>query len=174
MKLWSFQSADIENLLEKQHVFFAEWKFTPPNWRAAYEWMAKAMEGHEISLNGKAPVWAWQSCRAAGRGPTIGTALDAYTDFQLLSGIVLIEMEVPGHLCLCSTYSGFLQLLDEVIDYGTVTHPEAHQEMFQIPEVLLDDDIQAAIPFIRKEWILDIRSVDIKPGKSDFDPAILL
>ena len=174
MKLWTFQSADIENLLEKQPVFFAEWKFTPVNWRAAFEWMAAEMERRGIPLEGKAPIWTWQSCQTTGRGPTIGTALDSYTDFQLLSGMVLMELEVPEELCLCSTYSGFLRLLDEVIDSGKVLHPEAHQEMFQIPEVLDGDDAQAAIPYIRKEWVKDIRSVDIKPGKSDFDPEMLL
>ncbi len=174
MKLWSFQSSEIENLLEKQPVFYAEWKFTPVNWRAAFEWMATQMEQRGIMLEGKAPIWAWQSCQTQGHGPTIATALEQFTDFQLLNGVVLLEMEVPDHLCLLSTFSGFLQLLDEVIDYGDIRHPEAHQDMFQLPEVLEEDNIQASIPYIRSEWLLDIRSVDVKPGKSDYNPATLL
>ncbi len=174
MKLWTFQSAEIENLLEKLPVFYAEWAFTPVNWRQAYEWMAVEMERNGIHLNGYAPVWGWHSCGNWYKGPTVRLAMDMLTDYQLLNGMVVLEMEVPDELCLLSTYSGFIELLDEVIDYGEIRHADCHFNMFSLPVILDNDDIQAAIPYIRSEWVLDIRPIDIKPGKSDYEPDIEL
>lgn len=174
MKLWTFQSAEVENWLEKQSVFRAEWKFTPLIWRPSYQWMAEAMESHGIALNGFAPVWAWHSCREWRRPPTVETALMLLTDYQLLNGMVVIEMEAPDELCLLSTYSRFNDLLNEVIDEGAVLYPQAYSNMFQLPVQLNGDDIQAVLPCIDMDWVTDIRAIDIKPGKSDYDPEILL
>lgn len=175
MKLWTFQSAELENLLDKYEVIHADWRLTPVNWRPAYQWMATEMERHGIALNGHAPVWAWHSCGKWYGQPTVGTARSLLTDYQLLNGIVNIELEVPDELCLLSSYGRFNELLDEVIDYGAIRHPECHYEMFSLPlEMEPNDDVQAAIPCIRKEWIREIRPVDIKPGKDDYDWEMLV
>ncbi len=171
MKLWTFQSDEIENLLEKQPVFFADWKFTPVNWRPAYRWMANEMERNGIPLSGHAPVWAWHSCAQWHKGPTVGTAMNQLTDYQLLNGMVIIEMNAPDELCLLSSYGGFIELLDEVIDYGEIKHADCHFDMFSLPLELNHNDIQAAIPFVQRDWIIEIRPIDIKPGKSDYDPS---
>jgi len=174
MKLWTFQSAELENLLDKVEVVYAEWQLTPVNWRPAYVWMAAEMERHGIELNGHAPVWAWHSCSKWFAPPTVGTAMSLLTDYQLLNGMVTIEMEVPDELCLLSSYARFNELLDEVIDFGTIRHPEAHYEMFSLPLELDMDEIQAVIPCINKDWILEIRPIDIKPGKDDYDWEVLV
>lgn len=174
MHLWTFQSAELEELLEKQPVFYADWKFTPVNWRPAYEWMAAEMKLNGIALQGHAPVWAWHSCSAWYAGPTIGTALDLLTDYQLLSGMILLEMNVPDDLCLLSFYTGFIDLLDEVLNDSAIQHPNGHHDMFALPLNLKGYDIQAAIPCIRREWVSDIRSIEIKPSQSDYDHSVLL
>ncbi len=174
MHLWTFQPAELEDLLEKQPVFCAEWKFTPVNWRPAYEWMAAEMERHGIHLEGHAPVWAWHSCKTWNTGPTVDTATELLTDYQLLNGMILIEMNVPDELCLLSTYSGFIGLLDEVLDHGAILHPDRHHDIFTLPLHLKGDDIQAAMPCLRREWVSDIRSIEIKPGKGNYDPSVLL
>lgn len=174
MKLWTIQTAELENLLEKNPVFVAEWKFTPVNWKPAYLWMASQMALNHIPLSGNAPIWAWHSCGEWHRGPTVAHAMSVLTDYQLLNGVILLEMEVPDEYCLLSTSTGFNALIDEVIDSGDIIDPAHYVQMFEIPLSLNGDDIQASIPCIRKAWIQEIRSVDIKPGKTDYDPAQLL
>ncbi len=174
MKLWTIQSAELENLLEKNPVFVSDWKFSPINWKPAYVWMASQMELNHIALSGNAPIWAWHSCGDWHHGPTVAHALSVLTDYQLLNGVLLLELEVPDAYCLLSTCSGFYELIDVVIAEGELVHPEQFIGMFSLPLSLNGDDIQAAIPCIRQDWVMDIRSVDIKPGKSDYEPGQLL
>ncbi len=168
MILWSLQSSALEDQLDKNPVYYVDWKHTPVNWRPAYEWMAQEMERLGLSLHGHAPVWAWHSCGQWHAPPTIGTALAQLTDYQLLNGMVIFELDVPDECCLLSRYSGFIQLIDEVVEHGELITPHVHRGMFCLPTALEGDDIQAALPCLRKEWVVDVRSVDLKPGKTDY------
>lgn len=127
------------------------------------------MEGKGISLDGFAPIWAWHSCEGVLHGaPTVSTARHLLSDLQIIEGICVVEFEAPQELCLLSSYGRFCELLDAFLDHET---PEsiAFSDMFKVPPLAPDDSIQAALPLLQMDWVLDIRHLDMKPDRWDYD-----
>lgn len=169
LHLWSFQSMQACDVLERTGSLRTNWSFTPANWRSAYHWMAQEMEGKGISLDGFAPIWAWHSCEGMLHGaPTVSTARHLLSDLQIIEGICVVEFEAPQELCLLSSYGRFCELLDAFLDHET---PEsiAFSDMFKVPPLAPDDSIQAALPLLQMDWVLDIRHLDMKPDRWDYD-----
>lgn len=169
LHLWSFQSIEACELLEKLGVLRTPWSFTPVNWRPAYQWMAVSMEQGGISLDGCAPIWAWHSCGGVLNGaPTVGTARNLLSDFQIIEGICVVEFEVPAALCLLSSYGRFCEFLDQVLENQPFKSSE-FKDMFDVLPLAAFDDIQAALPYLKMDWVLDIRHLDMKPDRWDYD-----
>ncbi|MFN7116477.1 MAG: hypothetical protein ACK4TA_06725 [Saprospiraceae bacterium] len=169
LHLWSFQAMEACEVLESSGLLRAEWYRTPVNWRPAYFWMAEKMQTKKIDLEGFAPIWAWHSCDGILHGfPTVGTARQLLSDLQINSGICVIEFEAPAHLCLLSSYNRFCELIDAFFEQE---HPEqeAFQDMFMVPPLSEYDSIQAALPMIQMDWVLDIRYLDLKADRWEYD-----
>lgn len=169
LHLWTFQAMEACEVLEKNGTLQVDWQITPVNWRPAYRWMAQEMETQGVVLQGFAPVWAWHSCGGAWGGrPTFDTARALLTDMQLADGICVVELDAPAEICLLSSYSRFCELLDKILDNETPER-EAFLDMFDVPPIIADDDVQAALPYLKKEWVSDIRHLDMKPDRWDYD-----
>ncbi len=169
MHLWSFQSVEAEEYLDKNGRLVATWRHTPLTFRPAYHWMAIQMEERGIDLGGHAPIWAWHSCQGVlHHPPTLNTVRHLLTDYQLMQGVLLLEFEAPDELCLLSSYALFLEMIDRYVE-GAKPDPDLFLSMFAVPPIAAGDDIQAALPYLEADWITDRRSVFLKPGKWDYD-----
>lgn len=169
LHLWSFQSMEACEVLEKTGTLRTEWSRTPINWRPAYRWMASEMERGGILLDGFAPIWAWHSCEGVLYAPpTVGTARNLLSDLQILEGICVVEFEAPVEFCLLSSYGRFCELLDQILE-NEVIDKEEFTDMFNMLPLAAYDDIQAALPYLKMEWVMDIRYLDMKPDRWDYD-----
>ena len=169
LHLWSFQAMEACEVLEKSGVLRTDWSRTPINWRPAYQWMQEEMEQRGILLENFAPIWAWHSCAGElGGRPTYNTARALLTDMQLAEGICVIELEAPTEVCLLSSYGRFCELLDCILD-NEKPEREAFLDMFEVPSIASYDDIQSALPSLKMDWVLDIRYLDMKPDRWDYD-----
>ncbi|MBK7871738.1 MAG: DUF3841 domain-containing protein [Saprospiraceae bacterium] len=172
MRLWSFQAMDACEMLEKNGFLRTEWRFTPANWRAAYEWMAREMTANSIDLEGYAPIWAWHSCDGTlNAPPTMSTARNLLTDMQILDGVCVVEFDAPASLSLLSSYNRFNDLLDSYLHSEQLPLREAFLDMFEVFPIQEYDHIQAALPYLQMDWVLDIRHLDMKPDRWDYDWA---
>ncbi len=172
LRLWSFQSMTACEILEKKGILYAEWDFAPVNWRPAYEWMALEMAARGIELNGNAPIWAWHSCEGQLHAPpTLGTARNQLTDMQILEGICVVEFDAPTELCLLSSYTRFNDLLDVYLQQEALPSREFFMDMFEVLPLREHDNIQAALPYLKMSWVHDIRHLDMKPDRWDYDWA---
>ncbi len=170
LRLWSFQSMDACEVLEKSGMLCAEWRFTPINWRPAYEWMAREMIARGIDLNGHAPIWAWHSCEGEMHAPpTLGTARNLLTDMQILEGVCIVEFDAPKEISLLSSYHRFNDLLDAYLDQEILPAREIFLDMFEVFPIREHDNIQASLPHLKMEWVRDIRHLDMKPDRWDYD-----
>lgn len=169
LHLWSFQSMEACEVLEKNGILRTDWKRTPINWRPAYQWMAVEMNAQGIDLEGFAPIWAWHSCNGKwGGSPTFETARTLLTDMQLAEGICVVELDAPADLCLLSSYQLFCELLDNVLDNMPLER-DASLKMFDVSILQDYDAIQAVLPMLRMDWVLDIRYLNMKPDRWDYD-----
>ncbi len=169
LHLWSFQAIAACEVLEKNGILRTDWDFTPVNWDLAYLWMQKEMEQRGIAVEGFAPIWAWHSCEGTWCAPpTIATARALLSDLQIMDGMCVVEFEAPAELCVLSSYRRFNALLDVVLD-GETPDREAFLDMFNVPPIEEHDDIQAVLPYLKMEWVMDIRHLDLKPDRWDYD-----
>lgn len=169
LHLWSFQSMEACEVLQKSGTLRTDWSRTPVNWRPAYRWMAAEMQQRGILLDHFAPIWAWHSCDGVLYGaPTVGTARSLLSDLQIIEGVCVVEFEAPENLCLLSSYERFCALIDHFLD-GYMTDQESFIDMFNVSPVQDYDSIQAALPYLQMDWVIDIRYLDMKPDRWDYD-----
>ncbi len=177
MKLWTFQSHLSITEFQAKGILTAQWeRYRSPNWKRAYHWMRDQMEFEGIDCNGNAPIWAWHSCGGIyGKSPTLGDASNLLSLMEIKDGVKTIELEVPDEFVLLSSYGAWNS---EVLDYfiigaEDVTLPlQKRNDLFHItPQNLKDyDSIQATLPFLRLEWLVDIRSLKLAANDEfDFD-----
>lgn len=172
LRLWSFQSMDACELLEKNGILRTQWRYTPVNWRPAYQWMARAMEARGIALEAQAPIWAWHSCEGTlNAPPTLGTARLMLTDMQILEGVCVVEFDAPENVCLLSSYTRFNDMLDAYLHHESQLTQETFLDMFELFPMREYDNIQAALPYLTMDWVHDIRHLDMKPDRWDYDWA---
>lgn len=85
---------------------------------------------------------------------------------------VLVELRVPEALCLLSSYSVWNDAVDDLFEHKRTTI--AYDEfcsMFNEPLIRhCVDDIQAVLPYILDDWVVDIRDLP----KTDDDWEIVL
>lgn len=169
LHLWSFQTMEACEVLEKSGELRTEWKRTPVNWRPAYQWMAEKMQFKFIDLQGFAPIWAWHSCEGVLYGaPTMSTARNLLSDLQIMEGICVVEFEAPVETCLLSSYNRFCELLDVFLD-NNLPESDTFHDMFDVPPIAEGDNIQATLPLLHLDWVLDMRHLDMKADRWEYD-----
>jgi hypothetical protein len=109
-----------------------------------------------------APVWGWHSCNGQhGSPPTVGTLASLMGDWNFHApSRVVLELDVPDRLALLSSYYRWNRAIDDVMERGLKDIEPKFQNMFDTPVLRhRDDDIQAVIPYVERNWIIDIRSL---------------
>lgn len=165
MKLWTFQSLKSVNELKETGKLEVAWSRYSENdpFLLAYKWMVGRMENNGIDCGNFAPIWAWHSCGAYGAAPTLDTATNLLSLNEIEGGIVQISFECPNEIALLSNYQAWNDIIDHFIDYKEATKilPSLEKNLFLIQvEAIKDTDaIQACLPFLLEEWILDMESL---------------
>ncbi|MFK7905930.1 MAG: DUF3841 domain-containing protein [Chitinophagales bacterium] len=178
MKLWTFQSNASITALQKNGILTAQWERYESQgwktWKRAYEWMRDQMETKGIDCKGNAPIWAWHSCGGVyGKSPSLGDASNLLSLYDIEQGVQTIEFECPDELVLLSSYGKWNS---DVLDYfimgaKAVTLPTKKlQQLFEVNAQNLHeyDSIQATLPFLKQEWVVDIRPLKLE-GNVDFE-----
>ncbi|HRK27026.1 MAG TPA: DUF3841 domain-containing protein [Chitinophagales bacterium] len=176
VKLWTFQSGKVVEVLKMKGILTCNWsRYLPSNpFTLAYLWMAAEMAKRNVPCNPYAPIWAWHSCGGYQEPPKLLDARMLLSDVQLMDGIWVFEFWCPQKLTLLSNYREWGNILDEFIDYGeeTVIHKQMVKDLFDVPTKYISEDeaVQATLPYLRADWIVDIRPLKLHPDDFDFNP----
>jgi len=121
-----------------------------------------------------APIWCWHSCNGKlNSPPTVGTAALLMGDYAYYrDSTILIELNVPESYCLLSSYFVWNDAVDAMLDNKRTTIASGKfGNMFDEPLIRHDtDDIQAVIPHISTDWIVDVR--DLPETDTDWEIAV--
>lgn len=179
MKLWSFQSKEAVALLKTDGILRVNLeRYRMKAWKAAYQWMSKQMENRGIKCNGFAPIWAWHSCGEWEKSPTIGDAANLLSIGELELGIYTLEFSCPDKLALLTDYSAWNSLLDYFFDgeYDPQLSTKEQQALFntQLGSEDHRESLQATLPYLKLEWVEDIRPLqfDADDEHLDYDQLV--
>jgi hypothetical protein len=166
MRVWSFQRESTAAEMQSRPRFHASWEYVESRWQPAYRWMVRAMEERGVSTGGHPPIWACQACSPDGGPPTLETARSLLSDAELEHGVIVVELEVPASSLVLSSYGDWNAALDHTIDHGTEP-PDAFRSMFDVSRRRRNDDIQACLPYVEKDWIVATRPLDLRADDGD-------
>ena len=139
-----------------------------------YQWMVKQMIARNIRCNDNAPLWAWHSCSKYKHAPRLVNARCLLSDIELEEGIQTIEFECPVELVLLSNYGLWNTLLYEIFPYhNEVTiDQETEDKLFAAARKKFrkHDSIQAALPYLKLDWVKEISELNLKPNDFNYNP----
>lgn len=174
-KLWTFQGIKVVEELKNTGILEAKWEgyWEEGSFTKAYRWMANQMSMRGINCT-NAPIWAWHSCKKYEHAPRLGDARSLLSDVAIENGIQTIEFECPAELALLSSYGWWnVMLHDNFIPKKEDPDIDEKTEMllFETSRKKLRkyDDIQATLPYLKLEWVKDIRKLNLKPNDKTFD-----
>jgi Domain of unknown function (DUF3841) len=172
MRLYSLQSIQQIQQLQQTGILYANWEhiLLDQNWLKTYRWMVAQMEKRGIACHGNAPIWAWHSCQKWLQPPTLLTARGLLSDVQIDNGIQVIEFVAPPKLVLLSRYRQYNRFLNHNMD-GKKLPSGFAKRMLQVKKTkfLNHDDIQATLPFVKMEWVVAIRPLNLTSSDWGFD-----
>ena len=120
-----------------------------------------------------APIWCWNSCDGKRHSPpTVGTAALLMGDYGYYrDSTVLVELKVPEVYCLLSSYTVWNDAVIDLFEHKRTTIvDEDYLYMFEEPLIRhAADDIQAVLPYILSDWIVDVREL---PETDDWDVVL--
>lgn len=180
MRLWTFQADTSIEELKKDSLLTVKWSRYPSHglWTKAYQWMALEMETKGIPCAGNAPIWAWHSCSVYGKSPTLDHAANLLSQLELQAGIQTIELECPDELALLTRYGAWNEVLYYFLDKKPISHITAAEiaAIYAIDPNRLEehDAIQATLPYLKQEWVLDIRPLRLEAGNYEYDALELV
>lgn len=104
------------------------------------------------------PIWAWHKNFGKRSSPGKLVARLLLSDCEIERGVYRIKLTVPPEWAVVSSYGIWNDALCHCTDHGSI--PEnPFREMF-FPEVIAkDDDTQACLPFIEREWIKRVEKI---------------
>ncbi len=179
-RLWTFQSVEAIEELKYNGILESSWDRYPANdyFTAAYQWMAKQMAERDISCT-HAPIWAWHSCTKYKSSPTLVNARCLLSDFEIEYGIKTIEFECPADLVLLSDYGVWNYFLYDIFycekkedrKEDVKIGIEEQAKLFEVSRKRFRkyDSIQACLPYLKLEWVNDIRDLNLKPNDFSYD-----
>jgi Domain of unknown function (DUF3841) len=172
MRLYSLQSIQQIQLLHQNGIIDCHWEHVTiqQGWRKTYRWMVAQMEKRGIACHGNAPIWAWHSCGAWEKPPTLPTARGLLSDEQIENGVQVIECIVPPKLVLLSRYRQYNRFLDLNMDEKKLPDGFA-KRMLKIKKTNFSryEDIQATLPYLKMEWVVAIRPLNLTADDWTFD-----
>jgi hypothetical protein len=174
-RLWTFQAIDSIEELKTKGILQAGWdRYSPTSHFApSYRWMAKQMEARNIPCMNYAPIWAWHSSKKYEKAPTLVEARCLLSDLEIEFGVQTIEFECPVELVLLSRYGIWNAIMDELyssedkvkIDKRSLNRLFATERK----QFKRYDSIQATMPYLKLEWVKDIRDLNLKPGDFNYN-----
>lgn len=174
-RLWTFQGIRSVEELKNKGILEANWEGyrEEGSFTKAYRWMANQMLMRGIHCT-NAPIWAWHSCRKYENAPRLGDARSLLSDIAIEAGIQTIEFECPVELVLLSSYGMWNQMLHENFLPGNKAPDidgKTETLLFETSRKKFRkyDDIQATLPYLKLEWVKDIRDLNLKPNDSNFN-----
>lgn len=175
MKLWSFQSKAFIKKLGDTSVIYSEWSRCPPNWRALYEMMSRELGKRTGTDCINPPIWCWATGSGGCTPLSKGDLLMLMSIHELTQGVGIIELDVPDRLVITTSYHKWNELIDAHYSKDRDINV-LFESMFSGP-VLVDeaDSIQACIPFIQGDWIIDFHEVTFDhslPGNRWDEPVV--
>lgn len=176
MRLWTFQAIKSVQELQGNRKLVAMWdRYSPQSpWTKAYQWMAEQMTSKDVDCKGNAPIWAWHSCGGPKEPPTLDVARNLLSDIEIESGIQTIEFECPDHLALLTNYDDWCSILFRLLDGLDTSKIEERdiQAMYPSDFDHLEEyeAIQATLPYLCLDWVVEIRDLNLVSGNFDYDP----
>lgn len=168
MRLWTFQFKAIATLLKAGNSHYCDWRYVPSNWRPVYQFITEQMREKRIPITNHAPIWAWHSCNGWQKPPTLDDARGLLSDIELEMGVMTVEMEVPESIVLLSNYNRYCDLLFDHLDGNALAY-QTYRDMFDLNPTDPELTIQATLPYISPEWVLDIRPLNLSPAFFEYD-----
>lgn len=145
------------------------------NWTKVYQWMANQMAEKGISCGENAPVWAWHSCGRFEQAPTLDVAGNLLSLFEIEAGVKTIEFEYPEHFTLLTNYGPWNDIIYHFLDGFEASKIALAdlQALYDLePDSLSEyDAIQATLPYLCMEWVVDIRDLKLQAENFEYDPA---
>lgn len=158
--LWTFQNQRAVHQLLTKGELTGNWSYVFNSDKAPYMWMINQMKLKGIHCNGNPPIWAFHSCNGY-TPPPVHTARELFSDIQLEQGIQLIEFKCPNPLIMLTSYGSWCEIYFKFVENSkaNVTSDE-QKHLFELyPEIEEEwecHEIQATIPYLKKEWITKI------------------
>ena len=175
-RLWTFQSTIAIKELNSKGILEVDWEiYSKTNsFLKPYQWMVKQMAVRKISCNNSAPIWAWHSCGKYEKAPRLVDARGLLSNMEIEDGIKTIEFECPVELVLLSNYSIWNMMLDEISSQEDETKidKETENRLFETSRRKFRkyDIIQAALPYLKLDWVKEIRELNLKPNDFSYEP----
>jgi hypothetical protein len=175
-RLWTFQGIKAVEELKNKGILEANWDsyWEAGSFTKAYRWMANQMSLRGITCT-NAPIWAWHSCKKYENAPKLVDARCLLSDIAIENGIQTIEFECPVELVLLSSYGRWNVMLHD----NFIPRKEAPAIDMKTERLLFEtsrkkfrkyDDIQATLPYLKLEWVKDIRDLNLKPNDRTYNP----
>ena len=153
LTVWTFQAEVQLQTLLREGLLQGDWSHVCPKEKAAYHFMCREMAARDLSCAGRPPVWGWHYCGG----------------YQLIeTPIVLLTLVCPSDQVLNSDYNAWCdQVYFPLCSNAAFTpSPEALQGIFKLDYTALDDaPVQAVLPSLRREWLVEARKVHLDPSR---------
>ncbi|PFE62798.1 hypothetical protein CN316_24800 [Bacillus cereus] len=165
--LWTFQNKRAVHQLLTEGELTGNWSYVFNSDKASYMWILNQMELQGIQCNGNPPIWAFHSCDGYKSSPSVHTARALYAEnareFQL------IKFNCPNSLIMLTSYSGWCEIFFKLgADPKSNITSEEQKYLFELyPETDEEwecHDIQATIPYLKKEWVIEIIDLEKEWG----------
>ena len=153
MRLWTFQSLEVYQILTKDKQYTCDF-FKSELYREfkqfakAYRWMKEQMKDRNMNPDNVCPVWCWYKWNGRHQRPDL-----RYSDFKYRNtDEYLLTLEVPDELVLLSDFDEWHMILNDYYDDA--------EHIFNVDK---SDYIQACIPKIKADWIVDAKLCLARP-----------
>lgn len=169
-RLWTFQSIRSIRELEHKGILQASWDryLSTGYFKKSYQWMVKQMVERNIDCNQYSPIWAWHSCIKYEQAPKLVDARCLLSDYDLEEGIRTIEFECPVELALLSLYGTWNVMLETFYycEGEAIIDKEIEARLFATGKKQFRkyDAIQATLPYLKLDWVREIRPLNLKPN----------
>ncbi|ASL65871.1 TPA: DUF3841 domain-containing protein [Bacillus cereus] len=167
--LWTFQNQNAINTLLNEGKLIADPIFVSKEDCTAYKYIVRHMKQKGIDFIIDLPIWAWHSCNGCQKKPTYETARELLSDIQLEKEIYLIEFTCPNFLFMLTNYSGWCDIYFKLTGNpkASVTNDE-EKYLFNLYPTIEEEweyhHIQATLPYLKKEWIIQITELSKMNG----------
>ncbi len=167
--LWTFQNQNAINTLLNEGKLIADPIFVSKEDCTAYKYIVRHMKQKAIDFIIDLPIWAWHSCNGYQKKPTFETARELLSDIQLEKEIYLIEFTCPNFLFMLTNYSGWCDIYFKLTGNpkASVTNDE-EKYLFNLYPAIEEEwkyhHIQATLPYLKKEWLIQITELSKMNG----------